>query len=187
MAESGNNKKERIKREQQNRMDIIAPLYRHGYTYREMQAEVKARLDLKTYALSTLKQDVDRLVAEWRAQRMDDVDKNITMELARIDEMVREAWLAWEKSKEDYDQTSQKQKGVPNPDTMEGIVTVQLERVTKGVQSCGDVRYLEVINKLLIERRKLLGLYPAEKRELTGAFTFEQALMQTGVEEDDGE
>lgn len=184
MAESGKVKKDRVKREQQNRMDIIAPMYRHGYTYREMQAEVKARLDLKTYALSTLKQDVDRLVAEWREQRMDDVDKNITMELARIDEIIREAWLAWEKSKEDYDATTQKQKGIPNPETMEGIVTVQLEKTTKGVQCCGDVRYLELINKQLQERRKLLGLYPAEKRELSGAFTFEQALMETGIEEE---
>lgn len=186
MAENTNAKLSRIKRAQQNRLDIIAPLYRHGYTYREIQAEVRARLDMRAYSLSTLKSDIDKLVAEWRKQRMEDIDNTITMELARIDEMIREAWQAWEKSKEDYDQTSQKQKGIPNPERMNDIVTVQLEKITRGVQSCGDVRYLELINKLLIERRKLLGLYPAEKRELKGEFTFADALMMTGVD-DEGE
>lgn len=183
MAESGKVKKDRIKREQQQRMDVIAPLYRHGYTYRQIQAEVQKRMDLKAYSLSTLKHDIDRLVKEWREQRLEDIDQTMTTELARIDEMVREAWMAWEKSKEDYDATTQKQKGIPNPDKMDAIVTVQLEKTTKGVQCCGDVRYLELIHKLLMERRKLLGLYPAEKKELSGAFTFEQALMETGTED----
>ena len=182
---SGSSRRAYDDRARDNRMNILAELYKKNYSYREMQAEVKKRLNLEKYALSTVKKDIDKLTKEWHEYRMHNFDQNVTTELVRIDNLIREAWEGWEKSKEDYDHTTQKQKG-PNPDKMNDIVTTQLERVTKGEHCCGDVRLLEFIGKQLVERRRLLGLYAAEKRELTGTFTFEQALIETGVE-DDGE
>ena len=66
-------------------------------------------------------------------------------------------------------------------------VTVKVEQQKEEIICYGDPRYLDIIHKLLIERRKLLGLYAPEKREISGNVSFEQLLMQTGIIEDEKE
>lgn len=78
------------------RMDIISKLYKRGYTFREIREEVMARLDLPTYSLQTVHKDVNRLLAEWQETRIKSIDANIQLELQRIDELIKEAWAAWE-------------------------------------------------------------------------------------------
>jgi len=179
------------------RLEILSNLYKRGYSYREMRAEVMARLDLRTYALSTLKNDIDTMLAEWREARIEDLDLALQLELERIDTLIKEAWEAWEKSKESYRKTKDSQEGVPVPTTKDdedgdeistevkqGVFTIKVKRSSEDVVSCGDPRYLEVINKLCIERRKLLGLYSPEKHELNGEMNFYNLLMETGKEEE---
>lgn len=169
------------------RMDIISRLYKRGYSYREIRAEVMARLDLQSYSLRTVKKDVERLLAEWREARIDNTDYALQLELERIDDLIKEAWEAWDKSKQDYEKRRAKQTGVPTPpdadsrDSSGSITTLKMEQTVENVNLCGDPRYLELIHKLLIERRKLLGLYSPEKKEITGDLSFANLLMQTGV------
>lgn len=174
------------------RMDILSGLYKRGYSYREMRAEVMARLDLKTYSLETVKNDIDSLLEEWRATRIEDLDLALQLELERIDTLIKEAWEAWEKSKESYKKVKNAQKGIPGtPQEDENgeqkpaeIVTVEMKQNSEDVICYGDPRYLEVINRLLIERRKLLGLYSPEKHEMSGEMSFYNMLMQTGQVKD---
>lgn len=175
------------------RMDIIAQLYKRGYSYRQIQEEVKARLDLQSYSLRTVHKDVNTLLTEWRETRIENIDHAVQLELERIDDIVREAWDAWEKSKQDGDKTRTKQTGMPyqssgdNPPEAQSedkIVTIKLERTTEEVTNCGDPRYLEIIHKNLTERRKLMGLYSPEKREVSGDLSFTNLLMKTGVIDD---
>lgn len=172
------------------RMDILSTLYKRGYSYREMRAEVMARLDLQSYSLETLKKDIDSLLEEWRETRIEDLDLALQLELERIDALVKEAWEAWEKSKESYKKVKAAQEGVPGTPDGEGdggqntpeIITVKMKQSSEDVVSCGDPRYLEVINRLLMERRKLLGLYSPEKMDVNGDMSFYAMLMQTGKE-----
>jgi hypothetical protein len=162
-----------VKRQIDIRIDIIAQFYRRGYTYRDIRREVMQRLDLQTYSLQTLHKDVHKMLADWREERLENIDEQIQLELSRIDEMIREAWAQWEKSKADYSEHATKRKGVAtqNGENGEGsgVKPVLIEQTRKDVVTTGDVRYLELIHKLLCERRKLLGLYPAEKKEISGA------------------
>lgn len=151
------------------RLDIISQLYKRGYTYREIREEVMTRLDLPTYSLRTVHCDVQRLLAEWRATRVKNTDLNVQLELQRIDELIKEAWAAWDKSKQDYERKRARQIGVPLSEEDGGINTLRVEQSAENVNSCGDPRYLDIIHKLLIERRKLLGLYSPERKEITGA------------------
>ena len=188
------------------RLDIISELYKRGYGYREIRDEVMARLDLPSYSLRTVSKDVNKLLEEWRESRIENLDLALQLELERIDAIIKEAWSAWEKAKEDYTARNNKQKGVPGnlvepragstegegnanntpePQRNEEIVTVAMEQQTKDVVCTGDPRYLEVIHKSLIERRKLLGLYAPEKRELSGSMSFEALLMETGIVDDE--
>lgn len=162
-----------VKRQIDIRIDIIAQFYRRGYTYRDIRREVMQRLDLQTYSLQTLHKDVHKMLADWREERLENIDEQIQLELSRIDEMIREAWTQWEKSKADYSEHATKRKGVTTPNSENGegagVKPVLIEQTRKDVVTTGDVRYLDLIHKLLCERRKLLGLYPAEKKEISGA------------------
>lgn len=164
------NKKSKIEQEKriESRLEIVSELYRRAYTYREIRDEVISRLDQESYSLSTVKKDVERLLKRWREQEITDVKDRVNLELARIDEAVRELWEQWEKSKEDYKKKSRKNKGRPLGLENEEARTLTIERETQEteIRCLGDVSYISEIRAQLAERRKLLGLYEPEKQEL---------------------
>lgn len=166
------------------RLEIVSTLYKRGYSYRKIKKEVMTRLDLKTYSLQTVKRDIQTLLDEWRESRLEDTDELVTLELARIDDTCRELWEQWEKSKTDYNKTERKQKGSPSRDAQSGqtsIRTYQTERKETEVIALGDPAYIAEIRKQLEERRKLLGLYAPEKKELSGGLSFASLLVESGM------
>ena len=166
------------------RLEIVSTLYKRGYSYRKIKEEVMKRLDLKTYSLQTVKRDIQTLLDEWRESRLEDTDELVTLELARIDDTCRELWEQWEKSKTDYNKTQRKQKGSPSRDAETGqtsIRTTQTERTETDIQGLGDPSYIAEIRKQLEERRKLLGLYAPEKKELSGGLSFASLLVESGM------
>lgn len=154
-----------------SRLEIVAQLYKQGNSMRKIQSEVMKRLGLETYGVSTVKRDIDTLLKEWRDSRLEDMDLALQLELERIDDTVRELWSQWEKSKEDYVRQVQSRKGSPkrNQETgEETIKTYNVENTTTNIVGLGNPQYISEIRQQLAERRKLLGLYAAEKREITG-------------------
>ena len=111
MPQGNNNNPRAQKIDIENRLQIIAPLYRRGWTEREITAEVRKRLDRPKYNQAHC--DIQRLLKEWREERLIDTDEKITSEVARLKLVIREAWEAWEKSKEDYHEKKSNQQGLP--------------------------------------------------------------------------
>ncbi len=149
------------------RLEIAAKLYKRGYSMRKIQAEVIRRLELKSYSLQTVHRDVQYLLAEWRESRLRDIDEAIQLELERIDDIIRECWEQWDKSKEDYKKTASKRKGAPSKtEGKASIKTIYREEVETDVVRLGDVSYLTEIRHQLAERRKLLGLYAPEEKSV---------------------
>ena len=159
------------------RRKIVAEVKLKGGTYRDIQAAVKTRMHLDVYSLATVKKDWEACLHEFQQERIENTEQLVTLELQRIDKIIVEAWEAWEKSKK---AKSTEKKGTPR--TAGEIATLYIKEV-QSAQECGDPRYLDVIDKQLKERRKLLGLYAPEKHDVTGDLSFAQLLMQTGVEE----
>lgn len=160
----------------EGRKEIIAPLYKRGWSIRAIAEEVRTRLNT-TCSTRTIWNDINELLDEWRASRIQDVDQRLQLELERIDDAVRELWQQWEKSKEDWVREYNKRIGVPVPQTDsngqpngEGteIVTVKRENKSENVIGLGNTAYIAEIRQQLAERRKLLGLYAATKTEVTG-------------------
>lgn len=181
MSKAQDKKKNQVKLA---RLEIVSNLYKRGYSYRKIREEVMKRLDLSTYSLQTVKNDVQTLLDEWRESRLEDTDELVTLELARIDDTCRELWEQWEKSKTDYNKTQRKQKGSPSRDAETGqtsIRTYQTERTETEVICLGDPSYIAEIRKQLEERRKLLGLYAPEKKELSGGLSFSSLLVESGM------
>lgn len=173
------------------RLEIVSQLYKRGYSVRAIRAEVMRRLDLKTYSTGTVHGDIKTLLEEWRESRLDDMDDALQLELTRIDETVRELWEQWEKSKEDYTRTQRKRKGAParsgnqdNNGNDGGIRTFSVEEKTQQVIGLGNPAYISEIRQQLAERRKLLGLYAPEKRDIQGGMSFSAFLMESGMIEE---
>jgi hypothetical protein len=172
------------------RLEIVAQLYKRGYSIRAIRAEVMRRLDLATYSTQTVHKDVQTLLKEWRESRLEDIDDALQLELTRIDDTVQELWEQWEKSKEDYTRTQRKRKGAParsgnqdNNSSDSGIRTFSVEEKTQQVIMLGNPAYIAEIRQQLAERRKLLGLYAAEKRNITEEVTVHRSPCDMSVEE----
>lgn len=176
-----------------SRLEIVAEMYKRGNSVRRIQAEVMNRLGLDTYSLSVVDRDIKMLLAEWRENRLDDVDMALQLELERIDDTVRELWMQWDKSKQDYTKTSSQRKGAPVKDKKKDISVIKTCEKTEtetNVVRLGDVSYISEIRQQLIERRKLLGLYAPEQKEFKineydiNALTAEQrdVLLKIGEE-----
>lgn len=173
------------------RLEIVSQLYKRGYSVRAIRTEVMRRLDLKTYSTGTVHGDIKTLLAEWRESRLEDMDDALQLELTRIDDTVRELWEQWEKSKEDYTKTQRKRKGAParnaNQDNNSGeggIRTFSVEEKTQEVIRLGNPAYISEIRQQLAERRKLLGLYAPEKKDIQGGMSFSAFLMESGMIDD---
>lgn len=168
------------KQKAEGRRSIVASCYRRGMTITQTCEVVMKELGLeKPPSRKAVFNDRHALIAEWRSERVEDMDHLLQLELSRIDDIIIELWAAWEKSKEDYKATFKKQKGsLPagvgkdrrkvDQAFAAAIQTTDVERGEKDVINFGDPRYLAEIRMQLAERRKLLGLYAPEKKELTG-------------------
>ena len=170
---SNTSKRNHIK---EGRMVIVAELYKRGWTIRKIAEEVRARLGT-TCSTKTIWNDINDLLKEWQAARIQDTDARLQLELERIDDCVAELWEQWDKSKEDWVRENHKRIGVPVPVIGEDgqpdgqnteIQTIKRENKTENVVGLGNPAYIAEIRQQLAERRKLLGLYAATKSEVTG-------------------
>lgn len=157
----------------QARMVIVAELYKRGWNIRRIADEVKARMGTSC-STRTIWNDIQDLLKEWQANRIQDVDARLQLELERIDDCVAELWEQWDKSKEDWVKEYNKRVGVLVPEAGDGggeqttIQTVKRENTSQNVVGLGNPAYMSEIRQQLMERRKLLGLYAATKSEVTG-------------------
>ena len=137
MSKAQEKKRNQLK---QARLEIVAGMYKRGYSLRKIQSEVVKRLELSSYSLATVHKDVQTLLEEWRENRIEDMDAALTLELERIDETCRELWEQWEKSKTDYNKTQRKQKGSPARDNETGQTGRIRLKELKRKSSCWETR-----------------------------------------------
>lgn len=183
------NQQRKTEKEQTARMLIVSELWLHGYTFHQIKKEVMKRTGRKTYSLDTVKKDVDKCKERFQASILNNVAEGVALELARIDDTVRELWSQWEKSKQDGIITTNSRRGAPKG-TAQGttgdngeIQTLSVEEKKQQVVGLGNVSYIAEIRAQLVERRKLLGLYAPEKVEKTGKVKIDANLAEMPTEE----
>ena len=164
------------------RMEIVSQMYLRQHSLRQIRAEVMKRLNLETYSLRTVQSDIKTILEELQQQRLDNTEYALQLELERINDTCRELWEQWQKSKEDYTRVVKKRKGIPQFGDEGGkSKTTSIESQESAIISFGDVAYIAEIRKQLQERRKLLGLYAPEKKEVSGELSFANILMESGM------
>jgi vacuolar-type H+-ATPase subunit H len=152
------------------RLEVVGQLYKRGYSYAEIAREATSRLNPeRPYSKQTIFLDCQLLLKQWKEERVQNVDDAIQKELAIIDDIIKQLWIAWDKSVLDQELRSSKKKGEISKGDSTKVTTKEIEEAVKSEINYGDVRYISEIRANLIERRKLLGLYSPEKKELTGS------------------
>ena len=128
----------------------VASFYLSGMT----QAEIASRLNLTQQQISL---DIKAIRKNWMESSIRDFDAIKAEQLAKIDNLEREAWIAWNASREDAVAIKQFE--------VDGVS--RYETVTKG--QSGDPRFLQIIQDCIRERLKIIGAYSAERREHSGS------------------
>jgi len=137
------------------RRKTVASLYLQGKFQDEIAKVVKVDR-------GTVSRDLKALQEEWLKSGVMDLNAAKARELAKIDEIERQAWVAWEQSRKDAETmevTGTAQGGKGKPD--------KVKKITKG--QAGDPRFLAILLDCTNRRCELLGLDAPKKNELTGA------------------
>ena len=101
--------------------------------------------------LSLVISDINVISKRWQGTKVDsDVAK--AAQLEKLNLMERELWAAWESSR------IQARKSTLTATTSKGIRTEETID-----ENPGDMKYMELIMKIIQERNKMLGLYEAVK------------------------
>ena len=121
------------------RREQVADLYLQSWT----QMAIAEHFGV---AQSTISADLKAIQETWRQSAVRDFDSLRAIELQKLDRLEREAWAAWERSKKPH------QAAVVREHSGQQSTHKTLQ------QRVGDPRYLDQINKCIIQRRALLGL-----------------------------
>lgn len=128
----------------------IADHYLHGKFQFEI-AEILSKDANRGYTLTqqTISRDLRMIQLQWQRSSIVKFDEAKARELAKIDNLEREYWKAWERSKTEK-KHSEKAK-------TEGVTLKEVTRIQKW-ELIGDHRFLEGVQWCINRRCELLGL-----------------------------
>lgn len=142
----------------QEHLNIISGLYLRGYSIRQMVDAVNGKSKRKT-SIRTVHNDIQSLLTEYKEQRIVELEDAQRVELAKINEVEKTAWEAWETSKLKESKTEK---------DIGGEYARQETHITKE-QTPGDPRFLQIIMNCVDKRCKILGLDAPITIQGTGA------------------
>lgn len=145
-----------IERDRRN----ISRLYLQG----KIQAEIAHELKLSQ---PTVSREIKLLIEEWKQERVYDINEAKARELAKLDNLESEYWMAWKRSQQD----SQKQ-------TSGMMATGHVDYTVKEGQT-GDPRFLDGVANCIKQRCAILGVEAPKKLEGDG---FSIHLVPVGVD-----
>jgi hypothetical protein len=89
---------ERTEGQKESDAEFVAERYKWGHSLRKIARDISSQ---RKYTLShqAIKLHIDALLAEWRKNRIEDMDLAIQAELEKLNLIESEAWEAWENSK----------------------------------------------------------------------------------------
>lgn len=136
-----------------NRRVKVAEMYLTG----KSQTEIAVHFGINQ---SSISRDIKAIQKAWLNQAVSSFDVMQSRELARIDQLEREYWDAWERSCQSLETTAVV-KGRMNDGKMIG------DEATKTIKTqAGDPRFLNGIQWCIEQRLKIFGGYAVVKHEV---------------------
>ena len=142
-----------------------------GFSIREtVEALAKDRLvnpeTNKPWSIQAVHSDLAVLTEQWKVSAARDITEAKAAELAKLDELEREAWAAWYRSIGRVQTRTTKTGRV----TKDGDLVGQPEVTLKTEVIVGDPRFMAVILDCQQRRAKMLGLDAPEQLEVAEGF-----------------
>lgn len=131
----------------------IARLRRRGWSVPDIAEKLKL-------TEMQVRKDLRRLREEWKKRAAVDVQAERQAMLDQLDDIMREAWAAWERSQEAKETTTEERTGLVETKDGTPALTKRTHRIEGQV---GHPRFLEIIERCLERRAKLLGLDAPQK------------------------
>lgn len=146
----------------------VSDLLGKGFNNQQIITAIEKKYDLR-WSIRQVNVVKELLRKMWRCEIAHTMNDQIAREVSSIDVQLKEAWEAWEFSKKGIKNTKKRNTNQNSPSDE---MTFSLEEIITEENTCaGDVKFLQHINDLGKEKRKLLGLYAPEKKTDDGPKT----------------
>lgn len=145
---------------------VIASLYLQGWIMADIAEEIGR-------GVNTVSKDLKEIRRNWLKDAVWDYDALQARQLAKIDVLEGEYWLAWNRSC-----SAVQSRLVYDNDVGDFVVEkIELEKARDG-----DPRFLEGVRKCIQDRCKILGVGAPDRLELTGAGGKELMIRVGGID-----
>lgn len=165
MADDERGRPKRTKFEQERDMaDVAVMLLRHR-TVTEITDWICAHRPYKL-GMDAIRRDIRKVNERWRENAFVAIDARKAMELEKLDLIEREAWKAWEDSKDEtlYKSSTKKEKEVGSTDDGAKILDSGDSIKTVSTRSnYGDARFLQLVMTCIDKRCEILGIVEVGK------------------------
>lgn len=131
---------------------VVASLYLKGHTQRDIAQHLDEERDYDYYR-QKVNNDLKQIRKRWEQSALMDFHQRRAEEIARIDQLEREYWEAWEASKEEQEEYTRKVE--PDED---GDMTEAYRKQTVKDGEAGDASYLKGVQWCIDKRCEILGL-----------------------------
>lgn len=122
-----------------------------GKTYTQIAEELNALNPEYNLTREAVRQDIEKLLVEWKRENLENIDSFITKELYRLEELERIVMGNFEKSKtlrpNEYAALMKR-----------GLDIEEIDEIYSSRELGGDPRYLQVLLNLQAQRLRLLGI-----------------------------
>lgn len=150
---------------------FVSRLYLKGYSYRQIAVLFKE--DKRGYTIShaQIGFDMKKMLQEWKEEQDANIDSWVASELQKVAYLEQQYHASWEKSIRNQKKTKKK-TGYNSFGRID-------ETTKEDIESCGDPRFLQGIERCIQKRCDLLGLDKAKVIEVKTAldvtvFEYEQ-------------
>jgi hypothetical protein len=157
----------RTDEERERDLVIIARMYVRGKSQQEMRLSLNSMYPDRPLSSKVINTDLQSIRQAWLNSTLVDFNAAKSKELARLDEVEREAWNAWEKSKDKHVRIEYEVTDDQVPFSMDKIADIQRKKKHKIIEATvGDIRYLEMIERAIKMRCDIFGLFEAKKIQI---------------------
>lgn len=171
----------RTEEERERDRVLIARMYVRGKSQHEMALTLNANYLDRPLSTKAIRLELDTIRQQWLQSSLMDFNAAKAKELARLDELEKEAWEAWERSKEKHIRLEYNVADDQVPFSVDKIAKVQRKNKHKVIEATvGDSKYLEMIERVVKMRCDIIGLFQAQKLQID----WRAEALQSGLDED---
>jgi len=111
--------------------------------------------------------DIKHEIAIWKNERLDNIEESVQMEIQKINLLEMEYWKSWIQSQKTQKVTTTSGKSRVNSQK-KVVGDTEIVKTERQEETCGDVRFLQGVERCIQKRCELAGLDKAQEIVISG-------------------